>query len=159
MQCVDAVNKFKRTTASVTSLRESNWQVRPEKSAAIENKLLPTDVADRWQLLGIIKAIKKKKKSSCAKAVCAREFSSSYQGNIRKPPECRLLSKVSVCSLQYLLVKFCTLTAKQMVNLTDAFPQQMTDSRDRHSSAIHVLKLTDQESYGCAASATSEVEP
>lgn len=55
----DAVNEFKSTTASVMSLYESDWQVQLENPVT-ENKLLPTDVADRWQLLGIVKPVKKK---------------------------------------------------------------------------------------------------
>ena len=53
-----AVNEFKGTTASVVGLVESDWQVQIENPVA-ENKLLPTDVVDRWQLLGIVIPVEK----------------------------------------------------------------------------------------------------
>lgn len=55
----DALNEFKSTTASVVSLYESGWQVQPDDPFT-ENKLLPTDVVDRWQLLGIVTPVENK---------------------------------------------------------------------------------------------------
>lgn len=82
----DAVNEFKSTTASVTSLHESDWQVRPEKSAVIENKLLPTDAADRWQLLGIVKAVTKKRELPLCTWRSAQRLSGSRPGNSARAP-------------------------------------------------------------------------
>lgn len=57
----DALNEFKSICICICY---EPLRVRltgtARKSTVIDNKLLPTDVADRWQLLGIIKPVKKK---------------------------------------------------------------------------------------------------
>lgn len=56
----DAANEFKSATASATSPHRAGLTGRARKPTVAANKLLPTDAADKWQLLGIVKAVKKK---------------------------------------------------------------------------------------------------
>lgn len=168
----DALNEFKSTTASVVSLYESGWQVQPDDPFT-ENKLLPTDVVDRWQLLGIVTPVENKEGlslctwwSTCRDGVAK---STPPQYTVTSPwnkptPIKHFVNDDSVpasaacgCSLSCQQMPACLphpLTPfRQIIIFRDVAPIWMTVSHDTHLSAVHILKMTDQEiPYMCSCS-------